>query len=562
MNTLTIGKSDSNENVSLDLLTLVDTRALIQASSGGGKSWLLRLIAEQSNEKVQTIILDPEGEYATLREKFDMVLVGEGGEIPAEIKSARLLARKLLETGVSAIIDLYDLPDAWDGRRDYAANFIEALMNAPKNLRHPVLIIIDEAHMFCPERDNAESRKPIISLMSAGRKRGFAGLLATQRVSKLHKDAIAECKNVFVGCTNLDNDQERAGDMLGISKSERIALRSLQPGEFYSFGPALTLKGVSRFHTAQVKTTHPKAGQRHILEVPPASKAVQNIVKHFGDLPTQAQESIDELDSLRRENERLQRDLRARPVQVKPQIERVVEKIEVPIFKDGEVKRLEAAVAQLNEFHTQFTPQFTASVQEVGSALRAAASRPTPRMIAPAVTASAVTPRVRDLVTITDVPRPQQNILDALAWLESIGITQADRNQAAFLADQSPTSSGYSNNLGALRTTGLISYPSSGTLTLTESGRAKANAPKSPATTAELHHAVLSRLPRPKSEILKCLLDIYPHDISKEVLAGEAGQSASSSGYSNNLGSLRSLGLIDYPAPGRVIAKQVMFLDR
>jgi len=61
--------------------------------------------------------------------------------------------------------------------------------------------------------------------------------------------------------------------------------------------------------------------------------------------------------------------------------------------------------------------------------------------------------------------------------------------------------------------------------------------------------------------VLKALLDAYPHDISKEALAEEAHQSASSSGYSNNLGSLRSLGLIEYPSPGRVTTKPLMFLD-
>ena len=33
----------------LDLSTLVDIRLLIQANSGGGKSWLLRLIAERAS---------------------------------------------------------------------------------------------------------------------------------------------------------------------------------------------------------------------------------------------------------------------------------------------------------------------------------------------------------------------------------------------------------------------------------------------------------------------------------------------------------------------------------
>lgn len=45
--TITIGKASEGPAVELDGLRLVDTRLLIQANSGGGKSWLLRRIAEQ-----------------------------------------------------------------------------------------------------------------------------------------------------------------------------------------------------------------------------------------------------------------------------------------------------------------------------------------------------------------------------------------------------------------------------------------------------------------------------------------------------------------------------------
>jgi DNA helicase HerA-like ATPase len=57
--------------VKLDIQKVIEGRALIQANSGGGKSYLLRKILEESNGKVQQIIIDPEGEYSTLREKFD-----------------------------------------------------------------------------------------------------------------------------------------------------------------------------------------------------------------------------------------------------------------------------------------------------------------------------------------------------------------------------------------------------------------------------------------------------------------------------------------------------------
>jgi hypothetical protein len=40
-----IGQIVGAKNLELDLPTLVDTRLLIQANFGGGKSWLLRLVA-------------------------------------------------------------------------------------------------------------------------------------------------------------------------------------------------------------------------------------------------------------------------------------------------------------------------------------------------------------------------------------------------------------------------------------------------------------------------------------------------------------------------------------
>src|SRR5258706_6422209 len=60
-----VGQIIGGKKLELDLPKLVDTRLLIQANSGGGKSWLLRLIAERAG--IQTIVLDNEGEFASLR---------------------------------------------------------------------------------------------------------------------------------------------------------------------------------------------------------------------------------------------------------------------------------------------------------------------------------------------------------------------------------------------------------------------------------------------------------------------------------------------------------------
>jgi hypothetical protein len=86
---MNIGQIVGGKKLQLDLPILVDTRLLIQANSGGGKSSLLRLIAERGG--IQTIVLDNEGEFASLREAVDVLLVGTGGELLANPRHAALL---------------------------------------------------------------------------------------------------------------------------------------------------------------------------------------------------------------------------------------------------------------------------------------------------------------------------------------------------------------------------------------------------------------------------------------------------------------------------------------
>jgi DNA helicase HerA-like ATPase len=55
-------------NVPINLPVLLESRMLVQANSGAGKSWTLRRILEQTAAGVQQLVIDPEGEFASLRE--------------------------------------------------------------------------------------------------------------------------------------------------------------------------------------------------------------------------------------------------------------------------------------------------------------------------------------------------------------------------------------------------------------------------------------------------------------------------------------------------------------
>src|ERR1035437_387827 len=217
-------KMKINIGIGIDLEVGVESRFLITANSGAGKSYAIRKFLEETNGKIQQIVLDLEGEFASLREKYDFVVFGKDGDVPINMRYAAKYATEILSLGVSAIIDLYELKHY--ERITFVKNFIDSMINSPKELWHPVLVIVDESHIFCPESSKAESADAVKDLCTRGRKRGFCAVLATQRLSKLNKDAAAECLNKLIGRTSLDIDMKRAADELGFNnKQDMLSLR-------------------------------------------------------------------------------------------------------------------------------------------------------------------------------------------------------------------------------------------------------------------------------------------------------------------------------------------------
>jgi hypothetical protein len=75
------------------------------------------------------------------------------------------------------------------------------------------------------------------NLMCRGRKRGLAGVIATQRLAKLAKNVAAEASNFLMGRTFLDIDMARAADLLGMERRQAEAFRDLERGQFMALGP-------------------------------------------------------------------------------------------------------------------------------------------------------------------------------------------------------------------------------------------------------------------------------------------------------------------------------------
>ncbi len=262
----------------LDLEELLATRLLVQGNSGSGKSHLLRRLLEQSAPHVQQVVIDPEGDFVGLAERFGHVVV-DGDRSVAELET---IAARVRQHRISAVLTLERLDAEMQMRA--AAVFLNALFDADRDHWFPALIVVDEAQLFAPAVSgdvSEEARKlslgAMTNLMCRGRKRGLAGVIATQRLAKLAKNVAAEATNFLMGRTFLDIDMARAADLLGLERRQAEVFRELQRGHFVALGPALSRRPLP-IRVGGVETA-PRGGTPKLTPLPePAGADARDLI--------------------------------------------------------------------------------------------------------------------------------------------------------------------------------------------------------------------------------------------------------------------------------------------
>jgi hypothetical protein len=242
-----MGLSPQGQPITIDLEELLATRLLVQGNSGSGKSHLLRRLLEKSAGQVQQIIIDPEGDFVTLAGPYGHLAIEASEHDEKEIARA---AARIREHRASVVLSLEGLEA--ESQMRCAAAFLAALFDAPRDHWFPALVVVDEAQLFAPtgggevaEDVRRASLSAMTNLMCRGRKRGLAGIIATQRLAKLAKNVAAEASNFLMGRTFLDIDMARAADLLGMERRQAEAIRDLPRGTFLALGPAISRRPLS-----------------------------------------------------------------------------------------------------------------------------------------------------------------------------------------------------------------------------------------------------------------------------------------------------------------------------
>jgi uncharacterized protein len=603
----------------LDIPLLVESGAFLQAASGYGKTTLLVEVVEATHPHIQQIIIDPEGEFSPLRANHDFVIAAaRGGDALAHPRTAGLLATRLLETKASAILDIYDLKPR--DRHAFVREFIESLMNAAKDLWHPVLVILDEAHLFCPEKGFGESEATdaVIDLAGRGRKRGFRLVAATQRIAKFNKNAAAELHTKFIGYAGIDMDVKRAAFELGLQPRDALAqLRKLKPGEFYAFGPALHVLEPCLFRSELPQTKLPKAGKRKLVSPPKPTDKIRALLPQLADLPREAEQKAKTEQELRKDLAEAQRKLAdatrgmvsqdVLKTEIAAAFQRGQERAkagkavnykgahkEAKVFVRTVEQMMGAAVVELervlgaathewkNTIHHRLHTEGENAMETIRQAAEAQVEISGPPMGVLTLDAKAlqksmrasdhlkpgpitIVPKVPDVLEAIrgddQLPGPEKKVLTAMAWMQAAtGNEWVTQTAAAFMAGYSPGSSSFRNPRSSLAAKGLIEYDSESRIKLTSTGGMFAIHPKARPTANEIQAHVLHLLDGPERKLLEKLLEEYPAGMTQELHAIACNYKPGSSSYRNPRSKLAALDLLRYSGSD-VYAEKWLFLE-
>ena len=140
-------------------------------------------------------------------------------------------------------------------------------------------------------------------------------------------------------------------------------------------------------------------------------------------------------------------------------------------------------------------------------------------------------------------------MLASLAWWAAVGQARPSRAMVCAIAGWRVTSGHVKNVAGALRTKGLIGYPSDGRVELTAAGEAVAEAPDD--LGRSIPDYVRETLSGPQAQVFDELLR-RPAGLDRGALCEAIGWNSTSGHVKNVLGSMRSMEIVEYPTQGSV----------
>ncbi len=258
----------------LDVASIITGRTFISSITRWGKSWTCRKIVEKCFGYAGIIILDPEGEYSSLREKFSFLIIGK--DIPLQLETAEFMAEKMLESKINVIIDTSMVEDD-ETAKEYINLFLRKFFFLETILRQPYLVVVEEAEDFCGERGigTETTLRILINIVKKGGKRGIGALFVAHRPAWVSKGILSQCSDKAIGKIE-STDFEALEKYARVPKDVIERLPSLGKGEFCFVGDWVA--DATFVKVGPVQTTH--LGRTPDI-IPPSPKELQAVIANL-----------------------------------------------------------------------------------------------------------------------------------------------------------------------------------------------------------------------------------------------------------------------------------------
>jgi len=542
----------------------------VLGKTGSGKTSIEKLIIEHVvAQDYRVCILDPiKSDWWGITSSSDgkksalpfTILGGPHGHTPLHSSAGKTVGQ-LVGTGQlrHSIIDMANFEAG--GLQRFFVEFSEALFRHASGITY---LVIEEAHEFAPkERAGFGGENMALhwakKLATAGRSKGIRLLVASQRVQQLHNSVLGSCETLIALRLTQPPDQEPVLKWLKANTDKDTyaevagSLASLPTGTgWVCSGEAQIFEKVAfpKFKTYDNSATPTKEGRKQHAEVQTTQVDMDQLRTMLGKAADEA--AATDPKALQATIVHLRKDLAAKaPTVTVPVID---EARETQIYRDGYKtgrdhgytagvarasaaywKHLQQAVVVPDDTYEQPNPKLPAAPAISPRSLKAEGGGMVPN--------KAAFPRIAlPSVGGGAMSGPQRRILNAVNFWHSIGHDQPTREQVALVAGYSPTSTSFTNPLGGLRTSGAVDYPAPGRVQAKE----QTGDTFAASSAAETLRKVLTG---PQLRILDAALQ---GDADRPTIAQRAGYSDTSTSFTNPLGGLRTLGLIEYPSTGQV----------
>lgn len=256
---------DNTKQLQLPTQTLVGRSVAVLGITGSGKSNTAGvLIEELLANGLPLAIVDIEGEYWGLKERFEILVAGrsEHAELEVYAEGAGKLAEISLRRGIPVILDLSDFTQ--EEAYAFLLEYFKSLWAVSTATRQPYQIVLEEAHEFVPQGTNTPLKQMLTRIALRGRKRGLGIILVSQRSAKVEKDVLTQASLLFLHKVVHPIDLKVYKDLIPLPANEvEDLVRRLRPGEaimlFNHQASVIQLRLRHTFHVGSTPTLNPIA---------------------------------------------------------------------------------------------------------------------------------------------------------------------------------------------------------------------------------------------------------------------------------------------------------------